>query len=588
MLLGVRRITTTVDLVLTKHYSKNFEALCLRRSRLAPSAALRSTSRRSFSNIQSQSGLLTINTSKLYHNRLFGTMTTFPKWGKYPCAVSATNNFEDERYDTVLLIAPHLESLKEFAPNFFKVLDVQAQIDNAVEREGAVLPLGNGRRLVYSPATVENDYDDARSYSDASSKGIKRALSAGSKKVLLIVVPHAKVPNSKLVAVLGAFEALYVPLQYREDVPDKATKLTELGISSSSNTFDDFFKLAFALESGRFVARDLGGGDPERMAPPRFAQYVEQVFKDTPIEIEVIDDHSVMEKEYPLFAAVNRAANAVERHRGRIIYLTYNGEGPITRTLLLCGKGITYDTGGADIKAGGIMAGMSRDKCGASAVAGFFQTLVALRPKGVKVIGALAVARNSVGEECYVADEILTSRAGVRVRIGNTDAEGRMVMSDPLCRLKELALNEVNPHLMTIATLTGHACLAVGNYTAVMDNGPAKAEEFAQKLQRSGEVWGDMFEISTIRREDYKFVKSSADGEDLLQCNAKPSSATPRGHQFPAAFMVLAAGLDKHGVKSKQPLKYSHLDIAGSSGHVPDVPTGVPILALTKFVLDDM
>lgn len=63
----------------------------------------------------------------------------------------------------------------------------------------------------------------------------------------------------------------------------------------------------------------------------------------------------------------------VPRHQGRIIYLTYEGEGPITKTVMPCGKGITYDTGGADIKAGGIMAGMSRDKCGAAAVAGFFQ-----------------------------------------------------------------------------------------------------------------------------------------------------------------------------------------------------------------------
>jgi len=45
------------------------------------------------------------------------------------------------------------------------------------------------------------------------------------------------------------------------------------------------------------------------------------------------------------------------------------------------------------------------------------------------------VARNSVGEECYVADEIITSRAGLRIRIGNTDAEGRMVMADPLCKV---------------------------------------------------------------------------------------------------------------------------------------------------------
>ena len=97
-----------------------------------------------------------------------------------------------------------------------------------------------------------------------------------------------------------------------------------------------------------------------------------------------------------------------------------------------------------------------------------------LKPQNVKIVGAMAMVRNSVGSDCYVADEIITSRAGVRIRVGNTDAEGRMAMVDVLAHMKEKALHEVNPHLMTIATLTGHAVLAVGPYTAVMDNGKFK------------------------------------------------------------------------------------------------------------------
>ena len=74
----------------------------------------------------------------------------------------------------------------------------------------------------------------------------------------------------------------------------------------------------------------------------------------------------------------------------------------------------------------------------------------------------MAMVRNSVGANCYVADEIITSRAGVRIRVGNTDAEGRMAMVDVLCRARELALADPDPQLFTMATLTGHACLAVG------------------------------------------------------------------------------------------------------------------------------
>ena len=60
---------------------------------------------------------------------------------------------------------------------------------------------------------------------------------------------------------------------------------------------------------------------------------------------------------------------------------------------------------------------------------------------------------------------------------------------------------------MTIATLTGHACLAVGDYSTIMDNGPAERQQVARKVQEAGHVIGDMFEISTIRREDYNFHK---------------------------------------------------------------------------------
>lgn len=120
--------------------------------------------------------------------------------------------------------------------------------------------------------------------------------------------------------------------------------------------------VAKILESGLYVARDIGGADPERMAPPRVAEYLKEVFSNSSVNLTVIDDLSVLSENYPLFEAVNRAASIVERHRGNVAILEYTPEDPkqIKDTVYLVGKGVTYDTGGADIKAGGIMAGMSR------------------------------------------------------------------------------------------------------------------------------------------------------------------------------------------------------------------------------------
>lgn len=195
------------------------------------------------------------------------------------------------------------------------------------------------------------------------------------------------------------------------------------------------------------------------------------------------------------------------------------------------------------------------------------------------------MVRNSVGEESYVSDEIITSRAGVRVRVGNTDAEGRMCMADALCQMKEMAIerNLPDPHLFTIATLTGHAMLSAGTGNSIaVDNSVAQANGHASRLQALGEMYGEPFEISTLRQEDFDFNAGKMKGEDLLQCNNQGSSQTPRGHQIPVAFLMKATGLDKHGLRSDKPLKYTHLDIAASAGAIPSMPTGAPIVALVK------
>merc|ERR1712168_1703798 len=122
------------------------------------------------------------------------------------------------------------------------------------------------------------------------------------------------------------------------------------------------------------------------------------------------------------------------------------------------------------------------------------QAIDVMKPKNIRIIAGMAMVRNSVGSEAYLADEIITARSGMRLRVGNTDAEGRMAMVDLLCHMREKALKEVNPHLMTFATLTGHAVVAMGPYTALVDNGPARKAGFSRAMYETGEECGDSFE----------------------------------------------------------------------------------------------
>ncbi|XP_054258712.1 putative aminopeptidase W07G4.4 [Macrosteles quadrilineatus] len=469
-----------------------------------------------------------------------------------------------------------------------------AKVNGALYKEGGVVEVDGipAGRLVYAPVGPLTDYHDVRSYGEAAKKAIEKALKANIKAPLLILHPNSnpKFPHAELVTLLGALEALYVNIQYREDCPDKCPKVKNLGVwGPEYTTTVDIVNMAANLEDGRIVARDITDADPERMSPLRVEEYIREVFPpESGVNISVISDPEQLKKEFPLFAAVNRAASTVERHAGRIIFLTYESNTPVVDTVLLVGKGVTYDTGGADIKTQGYMASMSRDKGGAAAVAGFMKVLAETRVGGLKVVAALCLTRNSVGENSFVADEVITARSGKRVRVVNTDAEGRMVMADLLCYMKELVEkgNVENPHIISVATLTGHALSSVGpGYSIVMNNGPAAKSAEGKIFKEYGEKIGEPLEVSTLRKEDFDVYKGTAQGDDLVNSN-KNSRETGRGHQGPAAFLIMASGLDKHELDSAVPIKFSHWDIAGSVGDLPGPATGAPVLALAnRFIM---
>jgi leucyl aminopeptidase len=162
------------------------------------------------------------------------------------------------------------------------------------------------------------------------------------------------------------------------------------------------------------------------------------------------------------------------------------------------------------------------------------------------------------------------------------------VLADLLSHLRIDAATAVNPTLFTVATLTGHAARAVGPYTALVENGAAKQQQLSAKLAAVGELWADPHEVSTSRREDFAFIRPRTCADDVLSCNNAPSSVTARGHQFPMAFLVVAAGLAHDSAKNAG-VPYLHLDIAGSGVDGGDwqhsKPSAAPVSSLAAFYL---
>ena len=112
----------------------------------------------------------------------------------------------------------------------------------------------------------------------------------------------------------------------------------------------------------------------------------------------------------------------------------------------------------------------------------------------------------------------------------------------------------------------------------------------AETMAQQGDLWGDPCDVSRLRREDWDFVKPRTKADDLLSSNNGPSTGVARGHQFPMAFLAIAAGLDQHGPNSEQPLAYTHVDIAGSATVGGDwqhgQPTGRPVVAMLASLIE--
>ncbi|KAI8321056.1 Zn-dependent exopeptidase, partial [Martensiomyces pterosporus] len=468
-----------------------------------------------------------------------------------------------------------------------------------------------GGRLVLSPTgTLNDDTDDVRKYQEAVKAGVARAIEAGAKRpaVLLAQSPPAvgEVPDADFsrwieVALLGALDASYVTLVVREH--RQATqgaeavleKLSSIDLvvpgSVSAADLDKAAKRVKAIESGRRLAVvDMGYGDPERMTPYSCAEIIEAAVKAIPgIEYQEIKDLDVLRKEYPLLYNSARASLAEKKTWPCVVKLEYRSPEPakVNEHLYVVGKGVTYDTGGITLKIGSAMRGMSRDKLGACGLAGFVLATGLIQEPGVNISCILAFERNSIGPNTLLPDEVVVSRAGVRVLINDTDAEGRLVMTDPVAECRERILaaraagDKTRSVIYTAATLTGHVIRAYGWYGATVANGPARKGKYDQRLAVSGLAYGDPFENSIMRREDHSFVASKTDREDVYQCNGQPSTMTDRGHQYPAAFIIKASGLDKNSTKSgaDAAIPFVHVDIAGSAED--GVEPGLGLCAIT-------
>ena len=235
---------------------------------------------------------------------------------------------------------------------------------------------------------------------------------------------------------------------------------------------------ALAEAAATALVRDLVNTPAEDMGPAQLEELAGQLAKDHGAELTVTKGDA-LEQGYPMIHTVGRAAG--RSHAPRLIELTWGD--PKHPKVALVGKGVCFDSGGLDIKPSSGMLLMKKDMGGAAHVLALAQLVMQAGLK-VRLHLLIPAVENAISGNAFRPGDVLRSRAGLSVEIGNTDAEGRLVLGDALTRAGE----ETPELVIDFATLTGAARVALGPDLPAMF---ARSDETADELLKAGEAADD-------------------------------------------------------------------------------------------------
>jgi len=238
-------------------------------------------------------------------------------------------------------------------------------------------------------------------------------------------------------------------------------------------------------------ARDLINEPGDVVTPEKIASEAAEIGREVDLEVEVLDPAALEARGYQGILHVG----AGSRHPGRMVVMRLVPRKASKETVAIVGKGITFDTGGISLKPGDKMWEMKGDMAGAAATLFAMRSLGRLRPD-LKVVGILCCAENMPDAGAQRPGDIFVAKNGKSIMVDNTDAEGRLVLTDGLARAGE----EGATHVLDIATLTGAVLRALGPSVAGI---MGTDSELVRRVIRSGENQGEAFwELPLV--EEYK------------------------------------------------------------------------------------
>ena len=361
----------------------------------------------------------------------------------------------------------------------------------------------------------------------------------------------------------GALLALHEDHRFKSEADDKSFAIERIDLVGYP---DEAPALARAQQvaDGVILARELVAAPPNVATPAMLAETAEAIAHDHGIEVEILEKEACEELGMGAFLGVSQASDLPPK----FIHLTYKPAGTPRRKLAIIGKGLTFDSGGLNIKAGaGSMIEMMKfDMGGAAATLGAAKAIAQIKPD-VEVHFISAAAENMISGNALHPGDIITASNGKTIEVNNTDAEGRLTLADALVFAEKLGLDA----MIDLATLTGACIVALGDSIAGLWS---PDDTLAGEIEAASTIAGEKLWRMPLEEKYFEGMKSLA---------ADMKNTGPRfGGSITAALFL------KQFVKETA---WAHLDIAGpvwnerENAYNSPGATGYGVRTLVNWVL---
>lgn len=427
--------------------------------------------------------------------------------------------------------------------------------------KGRFLLLGLGKSDKYEFVTLQNWVGSA----------VKQLMK--KTKQISLVLPKSDNLTAEQVGEAAAIGAEIATHDIAANYKSKhdAVKLTslELVVERAERGFQDGIKKGEIIVNSINLVRRLGDMPANELTPTIFLNEAKKIAKESKLKITVLTESQAKRKGMGAFCGVAQGSD----EPSFMIALEYQGDIRSKDKWGLIGKGITFDTGGINVKPGSYQNfEMKYDMCGAAAVMASIQAIAKLKLK-TNVVAVMAVTENLISGKAQRPGDIVKTYSGKTAEVLNTDAEGRLVLIDALAYAQK---DFKATKLIDVATLTGAIIVALGDHiTGTFSNN----EEFSNQLKEAGKRVGERYWPLPMDEDFDEMIKG--DFGDIINIGV--------GGSMPgAAGSITGAKFIEAGVENDNP--WIHLDIAGTAWDMKPRPyrgvgaTGVGVKTIVELI----